>query len=360
MNRLNEIISYFPEVKEVSEIVPLTAGLINQTYKVETKDPGACDYILQCINHQVFQNVDVLQRNIECVTRHIRKKLEEAHETDINRKVLRFVSARDGKSYHFDGEHYWRMCEFIPDSQTLDAVTPESSYLVGLKFGEFEAMLADIPEKLGETIPDFHNMEFRIKQLHDAVAENAAGRMEKVQALVSEIEKDADEMCQAERLYREGRLPKRICHCDTKVSNMMFDKDGKVLCVIDLDTTMPSFVFSDFGDFLRSAANTSREDEPDLEKVRFNMEIFKAFAKGYIESAKSFLTPLEIEMLPFAVKLFPYMQAVRFLTDYINGDTYYQIQYADHNYVRTLAQYKLYQEAKKSEPEMKAYIASLL
>ncbi len=360
MNRLNEIISYFPEVKEVSEIVPLTAGLINQTYKVETKDPGACDYILQCINHQVFQNVDVLQRNIECVTRHIRKKLEEAHETDINRKVLRFVSARDGKSYHFDGEHYWRMCEFIPDSQTLDAVTPESSYLVGLKFGEFEAMLADIPEKLGETIPDFHNMEFRIKQLHDAVAENAAGRMEKVQALVSEIEKDADEMCQAERLYREGKLPKRICHCDTKVSNMMFDKDGKVLCVIDLDTTMPSFVFSDFGDFLRSAANTSREDEPDLEKVRFNMEIFKAFAKGYIESAKSFLTPLEIEMLPFAVKLFPYMQAVRFLTDYINGDTYYQIQYADHNYVRTLAQYKLYQEAKKSEPEMKAYIASLL
>ena len=221
-------------------------------------------------------------------------------------------------------------------------------------------MLADIPEKLGETIPDFHNMEFRIKQLHDAVAENAAGRMEKVQALVSEIEKDADEMCQAERLYREGKLPKRICHCDTKVSNMMFDKDGKVLCVIDLDTTMPSFVFSDFGDFLRSAANTSREDEPDLEKVRFNMEIFKAFAKGYIESAKSFLTPLEIEMLPFAVKLFPYMQAVRFLTDYINGDTYYQIQYADHNYVRTLAQYKLYQEAKKSEPEMKAYIASLL
>ena len=360
MNRLNEIISYFPEVKEVSEIVPLTAGLINQTYKVETKDPGACDYILQCINHQVFQNVDVLQRNIECVTRHIRKKLEEAHETDINRKVLRFVSARDGKSYHFDGEHYWRMCEFIPDSQTLDAVTPESSYLVGLKFGEFEAMLADIPEKLGETIPDFHNMEFRIKQLHDAVAENAAGRMEKVQALVSEIEKDADEMCQAERLYREGKLPKRICHCDTKVNNMMFDKDGKVLCVIDLDTTMPSFVFSDFGDFLRSAANTSREDEPDLEKVRFNMEIFKAFAKGYIESAKSFLTPLEIEMLPFAVKLFPYMQAVRFLTDYINGDTYYQIQYADHNYVRTLAQYKLYQEAKKSEPEMKAYIASLL
>ena len=360
MNNLNEIISYFPEIKGVKEIVPLTAGLINQTYKVETEDPDACNYILQCINNQVFQNVDLLQHNIEYVTRHIRKKLEEAHETDINRKVLRFVPTTEGKTYHFDGKHYWRVSEFIPDSMTLDAVTPESSYLVGLKFGEFEAMLADIPEKLGETIPDFHNMEFRMKQLHEAVAKNAAGRMEKVQVLVEDIEKDAGEMCQAEELYREGKLPKRICHCDTKVSNMMFDKDKRVLCVIDLDTTMPSFVFSDFGDFLRSAANTAPEDEPDLNKIHFNMEIFKAFAKGYIESAKSFLTPIEIEMLPFAVKLFPYMQAVRFLTDYINGDTYYQIKYSEHNYVRTLAQYKLYQEAKKAEPEMKAYIASLL
>lgn len=360
MSNLNEIISFFPEVKDVKEITPLTAGLINQTYKVETADAKSCDYILQCINNQVFQDVDLLQHNIECVTRHIRKKLEEAHETGINRKVLRFVPAADGKTYHFDGEHYWRVSEFIPDSLTLDAVTPESSYLVGLKFGEFEAMLADIPEKLGETIPDFHNMEFRMKQLHEAVEKNAAGRMEKMKQLVEDIEKDSYEMCQAERLYREGKLPKRICHCDTKVSNMMFNKEGKVLCVIDLDTTMPSFIFSDFGDFLRSAANTAPEDEPDLNKIHFNMEIFKAFAKGYIESAKSFLTPIEIEMLPYAVKLFPYMQAVRFLTDYINGDTYYQIKYPEHNYVRTLAQYKLYQEVKKAEPEMKAYIASLI
>ena len=266
----------------------------------------------------------------------------------------------NGKTYYFDGEKYWRMCVFIPGSQTLDAVTPESSYLVGLKFGEFEAMLADLPEKLGETIPDFHNMEFRMKQLREAVAADKAGRMEKVGGLVADIEKDADEMCCAERLYREGKLPKRICHCDTKVSNMLFDDKGNVLCVIDLDTVMPSFVFSDFGDFLRSAANTAQEDEPDLTKVNFNIEVFKPFAKGYIESAKSFLTPLEIELLPYAVTLFPYMQAVRFLADYINGDTYYQIKYPEHNYVRTLAQYKLYQEAKKAVPEMKAYIASLL
>ena len=289
METFNEIISHFPEVRHVSKIEPLTSGLINKTYKVETAGKDSCDYILQCINHQVFQDVDLLQHNIECVTRHIRRKLEEAHETDIRRKVLRFAEADNGKTYHFDGEHYWRVCEFIPDSQTLDAVTPETSYLVGLKFGEFEAMLADLPEKLGETIPDFHNMEFRMRQLREAVAGNAAGRLDKVKALVDEIEKDADEMCRAEQLYREGKLPKRICHCDTKVSNMMFDKDGRVLCVIDLDTTMPSFVFSDFGDFLRSAANTAPEDEPDLDKIHFNMEIFKAFTKGYLESTRSFL-----------------------------------------------------------------------
>ena len=242
----------------------------------------------------------------------------------------------------------------------MEAVTPESSYLAGLKFGEFQAMLADVPEQLGEIIPDFHNMEFRLKQLHEAITNNAASRLAEVQDIVNAIEKDADMMCSAEQLYREGKLPKRICHCDTKVSNMLFDEDGKVLCVIDLDTVMPSFIFSDFGDFLRSAANTGKEDEKDLDNVKFNMEIFKAFVKGYIESARSFLTPIEIEMLPYAATLFPYMQAVRFLADYINGDTYYQTQYEGHNLVRTKAQYKLYLEAKAATTEMKAYISSLL
>lgn len=359
MNLLNPIIGKFPEIKNVESVKPLTAGLINQTYLVSTQE-GTPNFILQCINHNIFKNVDLLQNNIECVTGHIRKKLEAAGEKDIDRKVLRFAVADNGKTYYFDGEKYWRACVFIEGSLTLDAVTPESSYLVGLKFGEFEAMLSDLPCQLEETIPDFHNMEFRMKQLHDAVEANAAGRLDKVRDLVAEIDKDAYDMCCAERYYREGKLPKRICHCDTKVSNMLFDKEGNVLCIIDLDTVMSSFVFSDFGDFLRSAANTGQEDDENLDNVKFNFEIFKSFAKGYIESAKCFLTPLEIELLPYAVTLFPYMQAVRFLTDYINGDTYYQTKYPEHNYVRTLAQYKLYKETKAAMGEMKDYINSLI
>lgn len=360
MENLNQIIKQFPEVGEVNETKPLTSGWINQTYLVKTADPEENDYVLQRINHLIFTDIEMLQHNIEVVTNHIRQKLEAQQEQDIDRKVLRFLPAADGKTYYFDGESYWRVSVFIPRSETLEAVTPESSYLVGLKFGEFQAMLADVPQQLGETIPDFHNMEFRMKQLREAVAANAAGRLHEVQDLVDAIEKDADEMCCAEQLYRDGKLPKRICHCDTKVSNMLFDENGEVLCVIDLDTTMPSFIFSDFGDFLRSAANTGKEDEQDLDNVRFNMEIFKAFAKGYIQSARAFLTPIEIEHLPYAATLFPYMQAVRFLADYINGDTYYRTTYDGQNLVRTKAQYKLYQEAKAAIPEMKAYINSLL
>lgn len=359
MNSLNQIIEKFPEIKNVESVKPLTAGLINQTYLVTTQE-GIPNFILQCINHNIFKNVDLLQNNIECVTGHIRKKLEAAGEKDLDRKVLRFAVTDNGKTDYFDGEKYWRACVFVEGSLTLDAVTPESSYLVGLKFGEFEAMLSDLPCQLEETIPDFHNMEFRMKQLHDAVEANAAGRLDKVRDLVAEIDKDAYDMCCAERYYREGKLPKRICHCDTKVSNMLFDKEGNVLCIIDLDTVMSSFVFSDFGDFLRSAANTGQEDDENLDNVKFNFEIFKSFAKGYIESAKCFLTPLEIELLPYAVTLFPYMQAVRFLTDYINGDTYYQTKYPEHNYIRTLAQYKLYKETKAAMGEMKDYINSLI
>ena len=341
------------------EIKPLGSGLINDTYKVITENNNP-DYVLQRINHAIFQNVDMLQANIEAVTRHIRTKLQEKGESDIERKVLHFLPADNGKTYWFDGENYWRIMIFIPRAKTYETVNPEYSYYAGKAFGNFQAMLADIPDTLGETIPDFHNMEFRLKQLRDAVAADAAGRVKEVQYYLDEIERRAEEMCKAERLYREGKLPKRVCHCDTKVNNMMFDEDGSVLCVIDLDTVMPSFIFSDYGDFLRSAANTGLEDDKNLDNVNFNMEIFKAFTKGYLESAKNFLLPIEIENLPYAAALFPYMQCVRFLADYINGDTYNKIQYPEHNLVRTKAQFKLLQSAEEQTAAMKDIIASCI
>ena len=360
MDNLFSIVSHFHTKGTVHEIKPLGAGLINDTYKVTTLEQDAPDYVLQRINHAIFQNVEMLQSNIEAVTRHIRKKLEERGETDIDRKVLHFLPADNGKTYWFDGANYWRVMVFIPRATTYETVNPEYSYYAGVAFGNFQAMLADIPDKLGETIPDFHNMEFRLRQLREAVAADVAGRVKDVQYYLDEIERRSDEMCKAERLHREGRLPKRVCHCDTKVNNMMFDENGNVLCVIDLDTVMPSYIFSDYGDFLRSAANTGLEDDKNLDNVNFNMDIFRAFTKGYLESAKSFLLPVEVENLPYAAALFPYMQCVRFLADYINGDTYYKIQYPEHNLVRTKAQFKLLQSVEEHTPEMKEFIQSQL
>lgn len=357
--KLKNTLSHFPEIKEVTDITPINSGLINATYKVTTAPSQSFDYILQRINHHIFQDIDLLQRNIELVTQHIRKKLEALHTKDIDRKVLRFIPSDNGKTYYQDEDgNYWRVSVFIPDSVTQDTVNEKTSELVGIKFGEFENFLSDLPEKVGEIIPNFHNMEFRLQQLKEAIAENKSGRLDAVRDITDTILEDAYAMCEGERLYREGKLPKRLCHCDTKVSNMLFDKNGEVLCVIDLDTVMPNFVFSDFGDFLRSAANTGKEDDKELAHVQFNMSIFKAFAKGYLQSA-TFLTPIEKSHLPFAARLFPYMQAVRFFTDYLNGDTYYKTLYPEHNLVRTKAQLKLYQEATKHEPEMQDFIQAL-
>lgn len=356
---LEQIVAQFNIQGNVLEVKPLGNGLINTTYQVVTEG-DAPNYVLQHINNSIFPDVEMLMKNIVAVTSHIRQKYEAAGVDDIDRKVLNFVPAKDGKYYYYDGEKYWRVMVYIPDTVSQTAVTPESSYIVGETFGNFQAMLADIPVELGETIKDFHNMEFRLWQLREAVKENKAGRMAEVQWLVDELEKRAEEMCKGERLYREGKLAKRICHCDTKVDNILFDKDGSVLCVIDLDTVMPNFIFSDFGDFLRSAANTGLEDDKNLDNVNFNMEIFKAFTKGYLKSARVFLTPLEIENLPYAAALFPYMQTVRFLADYINGDTYYKTQYADHNLVRSKAQFKLLQSVEAHQQEMQEFIREQL
>lgn len=353
-----DIVSRFATEGTVADIRPLGNGLINDTYKVSTKEADAPDYVLQRVNTTVFTDVDMLMDNIAAVTRHIRKKLEAANVTDINRKVLRFIAADGGKLYHREADGtVWRLMVFIPNAKTYEAVTPEYSYFAGNAFGHFEDMLVDIPEKLGEVIPDFHNMEFRMKQLREVIEKNPAGRVgeDAVMQLLDLIGKDAEEMCKAERMGREGKLPKRVCHCDTKVNNMMFDEEGHVLCVIDLDTVMPSFVFSDYGDFLRSAANTTAEDDPDMSHVAFNEEIFKAFTRGYIEGAR-FLTPMETENLPYAVALFPFMQSVRFLWDYLSGDHYWKCKYPQHNLDRARNQMRLYQCVREHDDMMREYI----
>jgi Ser/Thr protein kinase RdoA (MazF antagonist) len=358
MQNLKNITAQFALEGQVEDVRPFGAGHINHSYLVRTQG-AAPDYVLQRINHAVFKDIEGLQNNIERVTGHIRRKLVERNVPEIDRKVLALIKTRQETLYWQCPEgHYWRMMRYIAGSKSLDAVSPELSLAAGRAFGEFQTLLADLPAPpLTETIPHFHNMEIRLEAFREAVGSNRAGRLAGVGVLVEEIEKRAACMCRAEQLHREGKLPKRINHCDTKVNNILFDAhSNEALCVIDLDTVMPGFVVSDFGDFMRTGANHGKEDDEQLDNVFFRMDIFKAYAAGYLETAKNFLTPLEIALLPFGAKLLTYMQTVRFLTDYLDGDTYYKIKSPEHNRQRAKAQFKLLQSMEENEAQMDDFI----
>lgn len=341
-----------------TEAKPWGGGLINDTFLVVTDKERK--YILQRINTAIFQNPEQLQQNLKLISDHIRRCEKRANsqiqETDLSRCTLTPVETRDGKSYADVEGEAWRVTEFIEGSHTEESVTPEMARLTGEGFARFHKYFAepDAPT-LEETIPDFHNLGFRLKQLRDAMAENRADRLQWVSELTDYLLGRSDEMLLAEQLEAEGKLPKRIAHCDTKLNNILFDDHNQILCVIDLDTTMPGFILSDFGDFIRTAGNRGAEDAEDLSTVEVDMDIFRAFADGYL-SAADFLTDTERKTLPYGAQRLTYMQAVRFLTDYINGDTYYKIQYPEHNLVRTRAQIKLLQSIDAHMPEMKQCI----
>ncbi len=355
---LKEMVFQFIEKNDNTEVKPLGAGHINDSFKVTSDDN---DYVLQRINHAIFKDVPQLQNNILRVTNHVRAKLEEKGVSEIDRKVLSFIPTHDGKLYYKDADgNYWRLMHFISDSKSYDTINPELAERAGLAFGDFQKMLADLPNgPLFETIPNFHNMEFRLEEFKEAVKNDKAGRLSKVSDLVKEIEARAEEMTEPERLHRAGKLPKRTNHCDTKVNNILFDSNDQVLCVVDLDTVMPGYVLSDFGDFMRTGANTGEEDDTNLDNVSIDLDIFEGYAKGYLKNAASFLTKVEIDNLAFGAKLLTYMQTVRFFTDYLNGDTYYKVKHKEHNLERTLAQFKLLTSMEENFDKMQQIVSDV-
>lgn len=355
---LQLIIEQFLDDTPVSEVKPLGRGLINDTYLVSSGGLDSKKYVLQRINDKVFTDVASLQYNIDTVTRHIRQKLVAEGVNDIDRHVLRFLPVSSiGKTfYRSESGNCWRMSVYIERSVTKTSITAHSALDSGKAFGNFEAMLTDLSEPLAETIPGFHDMELRGRQLQGAIDKDLKGRADEAADIIAELQSHMKDMCRAEELYRAGLLPKRACHCDSKVDNVLYDADdGSVLCVIDLDTVMPSYVFSDFGDFLRSAASTVAEDDPNIDAVDFKEDIFHAFADGYL-SAATFLTPVEKKNLAWSVALFPFMQCSRFIADYLNGDTYYKIKYPAHNLVRARNQLALYHKIMDKYDMLDEYI----
>ncbi len=352
-----KIISAFEIEADPDSLKPFGTGHINDTFYLANKNPSGKDYLLQRINHFVFKDIEALTNNILTVTEHLRKKL--GNMSDVENRVLTLLPAKDKKHFYRDESgNYWRLCYFLNDTHTYDLVeTEQQAFEGGKAFGEFQALLSDLkPALLTETIPHFHDIEKRLQQLQDAIKNNKAGRVKEVSAELDFIGQNTAQVLVIPEMARAGKLPKRIIHYDTKFSNVLLDSRDQAQCVIDLDTVMPGYVASDFGDAMRTLGNTASEDENDLEKIQINLPLFKAYTQGYFSTAGPFLTEPEVESLVHGVFLLPFMQAVRFLTDYLEGDIYYKTHFAGHNLQRTKAQLRLFRQFRENEKALRSII----
>ncbi len=318
-------------------------GHIHDTYKIETI-PGYRDYLLQKLNNDIFRDIPGLQNNILRVTAHIREKLLKEGEKDIDRKCLTVIKTKEGKTwFQDDSSDYWRMFLFIPGHRTYDVVqNTAQAYEGGKAIGCFQSLLADLPgPRLNETIPFFHDIEKRLETFHRALKEDPVSRVEGVKNEISFVLARQEEMKTILKLGRQGKIPLRITHNDTKFNNVLLDKNDKALCLIDLDTVMSGYVHYDFGDSIRTVANTAAEDEEDLSRLSMNIEMYESFTKGYLKQVKNVLNKTEIEYLVYAPSLMTFIMGLRFLTDYISGDIYYKIHKSNHNILRARAQFRL-------------------
>ena len=342
---------------------PYGSGHIHDTFRVETKESEQDNYILQRLNNKIFKDIPALQQNIERVTVHLRNKLSAVPGSNIKRECLILMPSHDGKSWIIDKTgNYWRMYIFISNHRSYNIVdSSDKAFEGGKAIGRFQAMLADMPgEPLNETIPRFHDIENRLEILERTIKANPAGRVASVREEIDQYLSRGEEMKTILKLGKAGKIPLRITHNDTKFNNILLDEYDKALCVIDLDTVMPGYVHYDFGDAIRTVTNTAAEDEKELYKVKMNIDLFRAYARGYLSETGNTLNHVEKEYLAFAPKLITYTIGIRFLTDFIDGDNYFKIHHKFHNLQRTRAQLKLVMSMEEQYGEMQRIIGELV
>jgi Ser/Thr protein kinase RdoA (MazF antagonist) len=359
---LNEIFGYFAAEGTFLKGEPYGSGHIHDTFRIETIETDKDDYILQRLNNKIFKNIPELQDNIERVTVHLRNKLNTIKGSDIKRECLTLIPSREGKTWIVDKDgNFWRMYIFISNHHSYNFVDSQDKAFEGGKaIGRFQAMLSDMPGgPLYETIPWFHDIEKRLAAFTGKIMDDPVGRVNTVGAEIDQILERAEDMKIILRLGNEGKIPVRITHNDTKFNNILLDENDKALCVIDLDTVMPGYIHYDFGDAIRTAANTASEDENDLSKVRMDINLFKAYSEGYLSETVETLNDVEKRYLPFAPRLITYTIAVRFLTDYIDGDNYFKTHHKLHNLQRTRAQLRLVMSMEEQYDEMRNIIKKL-
>src|SRR5690606_1473657 len=346
------IVNFFAIKGKAVDIEPFGSGHINDTYRICTDLEEGPNYMLQRINNHVFKNVEHLMQNIALVCNHIKHKLIGQNEKDAEGKVLTPVPTKNGDLFFKDEKNnYWRIFILIENTKSYDIVeTIQQAREGGRAFGNFQAMLSDLnPLDVHEVIPNFLNIASRLRDFRDAINKNMASRVDEVRSEIDFIQERENKMNTILNMAAKSQIPLRITHNDTKFNNVLLNKEDKAQCVIDLDTVMPGYVAYDFGDAIRTIINSAAEDEADLDRIKLNIPLFETYTKGYLETAHHFLYPMEIKSLVDGVLLLPYMQMIRFLTDYLNGDTYYKISHPTHNLQRTKAQMRLVIEIEKHE-----------
>jgi len=352
-NKLHEVCKLFRIYDEFLGYETIQMGNVNRTYKVNFRlaDGSPKSFLVQNVNTYAFRNPVALMDNIDHVTEHIRSKKP-------GKIALHFHHTADRKTYIIDGDNFWRMTNYV-QSVTYNTVhDPKILRNAGAAFGEFQMQLADFDiTKLYETIPDFHNTRKRYETFLNSVKENKAGRAGEVQEEIDFLLSVQDMACRLTDLQQEGKLPLRVTHNDTKINNVLFHPvDNSAMIVIDLDTVMPGLIGHDFGDAIRFAANFVEEDCKDAEKAGVDLDVFRAFAEGFLSQTACTLTETEVETLALSCFVLTAELATRFLADYLDGDLYFNTKYPGHNLVRARCQIALAKDMLKKLPEMERIV----
>lgn len=355
--KIGHILKQFLPETEIVSIQKLKGGIINQTFLIDTQKQK---YILQQINRSVFPDVPVLMANLELITEHLYKKAAKQKPL-FPFYTFRYYKTSSGLNYykHTD-KTYWRLSDYIAHSDNIDKQNPQTVQEAGKLYAYFIKQLSDIDlKKIYPVIPDFHDSEKYYQKFLSAVQNNAGKRLFATQSIYAQFVEYKFIIDDFIKLKNNKNIPQRLVHNDTKVDNILFNEKGQAVCVIDLDTCMPGYLMTDFGDAIRSLSNTADEDEPDLKKVSFDLSLYQYFAKGFLSSVHSFILPEEKQRLAFFALLLTYEQALRFYTDYLNGDIYYHTDYATHNLQRTKVQLKLLNEMYAHFSKMEKIVAEL-
>lgn len=352
---MNPILNVLEQFGIDAAVVPHGNGHINNTFLVDS-DPRV---ILQRINTSIFKKPEEVMENIMAVTAYLRKKIAE-NGGDPARETMTFLTTKDGLPYYKTAEgDFWRACYFVEDTVCLEvAKSAEDFAEVAHAFGRFQRMLADFPaDQLHETIERFHDTPNRFAQLEEAIAADRVGRVASVTDEIAAVRRCAKYVSAIVDGIAEGTVPLRVTHNDTKLNNVLLDKDTrKGICVIDLDTVMPGSLLYDFGDAMRTGASTGAEDETDLDKVQFDLAKFEAFTAAFLEELGDSMTERERELLPLSALIITIEQGSRFLADHINGDLYYHIHRENHNLDRARTQIKLVSDIEKLLPKMQEIV----